>query len=103
MTRRWVGSPTSARRRASAIDLSHWGTTADRRPRPPAAAEHKVLTTIGAEVIDAELAISQAHEVFDNGRLNPELEAELAEVIQALAHAMTEGSRATKRCVVDGR
>jgi chromate reductase len=48
----------------------------------------KVLRTIGAGVVDAELAIGQAHAVFDNGLLDPELEAGLAEVIKALERAI---------------
>jgi chromate reductase len=46
----------------------------------------KILTTIGANVIDRELPIGQAHEAFDQqGRLHdPELDARLVEVVTAL-------------------
>jgi chromate reductase len=46
----------------------------------------KILTTIGANVIDRDLPIGQAHEAFDEqGRLHdPELDAGLAEIVTAL-------------------
>lgn len=46
----------------------------------------KILSTIGAGVIEGELAVGQAHEAFDNeGRLgDPELQARLSESVAAL-------------------
>jgi chromate reductase len=46
----------------------------------------KVLTTIGAAVIDRELAIGQAHDAFDaaGGLVDAELRTELGRVVKAL-------------------
>jgi chromate reductase len=51
----------------------------------------KVLGTIGAKVLEHELAVGQAHEAFDeHGELaDPELRAGLAEIITALVGAET--------------
>jgi chromate reductase, NAD(P)H dehydrogenase (quinone) len=58
----------------------------------------KVLATIGARVLDAELPVPEADERFDGGRLNdPEVEERLAEVVAELvgaAEARAEGLRA---------
>ena len=49
----------------------------------------KVLTTIGAKVVDAELPVSQAHDAFtDEGRLaDPDLHKALADVVKQLVQA----------------
>ena len=46
----------------------------------------KILTTIGANVIDEELPIGQAHEAFDEqgGLSDPELDSRLAEIVTAV-------------------
>ena len=51
----------------------------------------KVLGTIGATVLDRELAVGQAHEAFDeHGELvDPELQARLADIITELVSADT--------------
>jgi chromate reductase len=51
----------------------------------------KVLTTIGANVIDADLPVGQAHETFDqHGKLHdPELHDRLADIITALLQQTT--------------
>jgi chromate reductase len=59
----------------------------------------KVLSTIGARVIDAELPVAEAQERFDgDGRLNdPEVEERLGEIVAELvahAEARAEGLRA---------
>jgi chromate reductase len=59
----------------------------------------KVLTTSGARVVDAELAIPEADVVFADGRLDPALELALEEVLDALVCAIEaalsrSGSRA---------
>jgi chromate reductase len=53
----------------------------------------KVLQTIGAHVLDSELAVGQAYDAFDaDGRLvDPELQARLAEIVTSLVReARTE-------------
>jgi chromate reductase, NAD(P)H dehydrogenase (quinone) len=52
----------------------------------------KVLTTIGAAVIDHELAIGQAHDAFDatGGLVDVALRAQLGEIVNALvSHRVT--------------
>jgi chromate reductase, NAD(P)H dehydrogenase (quinone) len=48
----------------------------------------KVLSTIGARVVDRELPVAEAEEHFDGGRLNdPEIEEQLAEIVGELVEA----------------
>jgi chromate reductase len=51
----------------------------------------KVLTTIGADVLDRELPVGQADDAFDaDGRLrDPGVEAALAQVVAALVERAT--------------
>ena len=60
----------------------------------------KILTTIGAEVIEEELAVGQAHEAFDDdGRLgDPELRAKLSESVAALVAHSTAPSVESLAC-----
>jgi chromate reductase len=58
----------------------------------------KVLSTIGARVLDSELPVAEADERFDTGRLiDPEVEERLGEIVTELveaAEARAEGLRA---------
>ena len=56
----------------------------------------KVLTTIGAKVIDAELPVGQAHDAFtDDDRLaDPDLHKALAQIVGQLAEAASAASKA---------
>ena len=48
----------------------------------------KVLATIGARVLDAELPVPEADERFEGGRLtDPEVEERLSEVVAELVDA----------------
>ncbi|HWE08456.1 MAG TPA: NAD(P)H-dependent oxidoreductase [Solirubrobacteraceae bacterium] len=57
----------------------------------------KVLTTIGANVIDRELAVGQAQDAFDeHGRLeDPHLRHRLAEIVAALLEQATTSPQAS--------
>ena len=61
----------------------------------------RVLKVIGAHVLEAELAVAQAHEAFaaDGGLADTQLRSELANLVQALVATVTESSSdlATRR------
>jgi len=76
-------APCSGRRRHSAV----WAQ-ADVR---------KILATIGANVIDDEVPVGQAHEAFDDegGLIDPELRARLAGIVTQLAGEARPGAEMT--------
>jgi chromate reductase len=55
----------------------------------------RVLKAIGAHVLEAELAVAQAHEAFaaDGGLADAQLRSELASLVRALVAHVTESSR----------
>ena len=61
----------------------------------------RVLKVIGAHVLEAELAVAQAHEAFaaDGGLADAQLRSELANLVHALVASVTESSSdlATRR------
>jgi chromate reductase len=54
----------------------------------------RVLRVIGAHVLEAELAVAQAHEAFaaDGGLSDPQLRSALASLVQALVASVTASS-----------
>jgi chromate reductase len=60
----------------------------------------KILTTIGADVMDTELPLEEAHRVLDqDGRLaDPRLRVRLRESVAALIERATPGPMETARC-----
>ena len=58
----------------------------------------KVLKTIGAHVLDVELLIPNADSRFTGGRLDPEIETQLGELIGALIDAI-QANRPSQRVV----
>ncbi len=55
----------------------------------------KILTRIGADVVDEELPVGQAHDAFteDNSLTDPDLASTLTDIIGALLHKVRTGAK----------